>query len=458
MPSTYSPNLAVELIATGEQAGTWGTVTNTNLGTLLEQAISGYVTQAVADGNTTITIPNGATGVARNMFLELTGALSTTTTLTVPANKKLYFIFNNTTGGIPVTVLVSGQTGVSVPALAKVVLVCDGTDIVEANNYHSTVTLGTDLAVADGGTGRSTGTTAYALVAVGTTATGAQQTLASGATTEVLVGGGASALPVWTTATGTGAPVRATSATLVTPALGTPSALVGTNITGTAAGLTAGNVTTNANLTGDVTSIGNTATIADNVTVTNWALGTPASMVGTNITGTAAGLTAGVASAVAVGGITGLGTNVDTFLATPSSANLASALTDETGSGLAVFDTSPTLVTPTLTNPAHTSQALSWTSGGTTSWDTNSGDVATVTATTGNTTFGAPTNLKNGGNYVLKFTQDPSVARTITWNAVFKWDAGAAPVLSTTLSAVDILSFWSDGTNMYGGLFVRGAA
>jgi hypothetical protein len=91
---------------------------------------------------------------------------------------------------------------------------------------------GTDVAVTDGGTGRSTGTTAYALIATGTTATGAQQSLAAGATTEILVGGGASALPVWTTATGSGAPVRATSPTLVTPALGTPSALVLTNATG----------------------------------------------------------------------------------------------------------------------------------------------------------------------------------------------------------------------------------
>jgi hypothetical protein len=82
---------------------------------------------------------------------------------------------------------------------------------------------GTDIAVSDGGTGRSTGTTAYSLIATGTTATGAQQTLANAATTEILVGGGASALPVWTTATGSGAPVRATSPTLVTPALGTPS-------------------------------------------------------------------------------------------------------------------------------------------------------------------------------------------------------------------------------------------
>jgi hypothetical protein len=77
--------------------------------------------------------------------------------------------------------------------------------------------------VAQGGTGRATSTTAYGLLAAGTTATGAHQTLAAGATTEILVGGGASALPVWTTATGTGSPVRATSPTLVTPLLGTPT-------------------------------------------------------------------------------------------------------------------------------------------------------------------------------------------------------------------------------------------
>jgi hypothetical protein len=88
------------------------------------------------------------------------------------------------------------------------------------------------LPVANGGTGRATSTTAYGLIAAGTTATGAHQTLAAGATTEILVGGGASALPVWTTATGSGAPVRSTSPTLVTPALGTPTALVLTNATG----------------------------------------------------------------------------------------------------------------------------------------------------------------------------------------------------------------------------------
>jgi hypothetical protein len=98
--------------------------------------------------------------------------------------------------------------------------------------------------------------------------------------------------------TGSGALVFANSPTLVTPALGTPSALVGTNITGTASGLTAGNVTTNANLTGAVTSVGNASS-----------------------------------------------------LGSFTSSQLAGALTDETGSGSAVFATSPTLVTPILGTP-----------------------------------------------------------------------------------------------------------
>ena len=107
-----------------------------------------------------------------------------------------------------------------------------GSDIATVGTITSGTWNGTDIAVADGGTGRSTSTTAYGLIAAGTTATGAHQTLAAGATTEILVGGGASALPVWTTAQGSGAPVRATSPTLTTPNIGTPSAGVLTNCTG----------------------------------------------------------------------------------------------------------------------------------------------------------------------------------------------------------------------------------
>lgn len=88
------------------------------------------------------------------------------------------------------------------------------------------------IAVTAGGTGRTTSTTAYGLLAAGTTATGAHQTLAAGLTTDILVGGGTSALPVWTASTGSGKPVRQTSPSLVTPDLGTPSAGVLTNCTG----------------------------------------------------------------------------------------------------------------------------------------------------------------------------------------------------------------------------------
>lgn len=134
--STYSPNLGIELITPGTQRGTWGITLNGSLGTLIEQAISGYVTQAVSSGtDTTITIPNGATGVARNMYIELTGTGGANTNLIVPANKKLYFIYNNASGDV--TVKVSGQTGVTVPAGKKVVLVSNGTDIINAVNYVS---------------------------------------------------------------------------------------------------------------------------------------------------------------------------------------------------------------------------------------------------------------------------------------------------------------------------------
>jgi hypothetical protein len=129
MASTYSPNLALELIGTGDQAGTWGNTTNTNLGTLIEQAISGYDVQTLTAGTTlTLTIPNGSTGVARNMYLEFTGNGST---VIVPSNKKLYFVYNNCTSGT-ITMKVAGQTGVAIPKGAKQLLVSDGTDVVPA--------------------------------------------------------------------------------------------------------------------------------------------------------------------------------------------------------------------------------------------------------------------------------------------------------------------------------------
>lgn len=144
MPSTYSPNLALELIGTGDQAGTWGNTTNTNLGTLVEQAISGYETQSLTAGTTlTLTIPNGATGVARNMYLEFTGNGST---VIVPSNKKLYFVYNNCSSGT-ISFKVAGQTGVTIPNGKKQILVSNGTDIESAVDIVTTPATTVDNAI-----------------------------------------------------------------------------------------------------------------------------------------------------------------------------------------------------------------------------------------------------------------------------------------------------------------------
>ena len=296
MSSTYSTNLAIELMGAGEQAGNWGSTTNTNLGTLIEQAISGVVTQAMADADQTITIPSGATGVARNMFIECTGALTAARNLIVPTNKKLYFISNATTGGFAITVKVSGQTGVSVPAAAKIVLVMNsaGTDIVVATNYMVALTLGTPLAVAQGGTGSTTAstgtggvvlavsptltgtplaptaapgtnTTQIATTAFVTAASGSLGTMSTQNANNVAITGGtisglSTPLPLasggtgGTTSTGSGAIVLASGATLASPTLNSPT-FGGTPGSSLITKMSAGGVSASGNTSVDFTSM-----------------------------------------------------------------------------------------------------------------------------------------------------------------------------------------------------------
>lgn len=135
MASTYSTNLGIELMGTGDQSGTWGTTTNTNLGTLLEQAIAGYATQAVTDGSATVlTITNGASSTGRNAVIFLTGALTADRVVEVPAKTKLYVFKNTTTGGFNVTVKVTGQTGVTIANGKTASVFCNATDTVEIFN------------------------------------------------------------------------------------------------------------------------------------------------------------------------------------------------------------------------------------------------------------------------------------------------------------------------------------
>lgn len=105
-------------------------------------------------------------------------------------------------------------------------------------------------------------------------------------------------------------------------------------------------------------------------------------------------------------------------------------------------------------NPSYLSQTL--TDAVNIVWNANLGSVASVTIVA-NRTQDLPTNLKVG-NYILVINQDATGSRLITWAAGFRWSGGAAPVLSTAASARDVLSFFCDGSVMYGNLAIRGAA
>jgi len=107
---------------------------------------------------------------------------------------------------------------------------------------------------------------------------------------------------------------------------------------------------------------------------------------------------------------------------------------------------SPTFTGTVTINANIANQIL--TDGPTINWDTSLGSVATVTLG-GNRAIAAPTNLKIG-SYILHIIQDGSGNRTVTWNSVFKWPAGVAPVLTTTANRRDLFSFVCDGTNLYG--------
>ena len=184
MASTYS-QLKIELIGTGDQDGTWGTTTNVNLGTALEEAIVGRANAIFSsDANLTISLTNtNGTQVARNYILNVTsvGSLTATRDLIVPTINKPYIIENNTSGGQSIVVKTALGTGVTVPNGFRVMVYANGTNVVQAQDYIPTLTVGTlnlpsALPVGSGGTGATTAATARTSLGVpsltGTGATG----------------------------------------------------------------------------------------------------------------------------------------------------------------------------------------------------------------------------------------------------------------------------------------------
>jgi hypothetical protein len=109
MASTYSSTLRLELQATGENRGAWGTRANTDF-QLVDEALAGLKTIVMSDANKTLTASNALTDEARPMFLKFTGTLTANRTITIPTVSKLYFMQNATTGGFTLTITTGGST------------------------------------------------------------------------------------------------------------------------------------------------------------------------------------------------------------------------------------------------------------------------------------------------------------------------------------------------------------
>lgn len=162
---------------------------------------------------------------------------------------------------------------------------------------------------------------------------------------------------------------------------------------------------------------------------------------------------------------------------TTTSAQLAAALSDETGSGSAVFATSPTLVTPVLgaatatsiTSPtvqAATNASVNLASGtyntiqtytpsaaGTATLDLSKGNIHHITMPAGNITI-ALSNGTAGQCFIIRILQDGTGSRTVTWFTTIRWTGGSAPLLTTTASKADSFGFEVTGTNTYDGFVV----
>jgi hypothetical protein len=140
-------------MATGENSTTWGNVTNINLGTAIEEAIAGSADVTFASGNVTLTLTDtNATQTARNMRLRCTGTTGgSTRNLVVPSIEKAYIVQNDCADSV--LVKTTAGSGVTVPAGKTMWVYSDGTNVVDVTTHLSSLTLGTALAVAQGGTG-----------------------------------------------------------------------------------------------------------------------------------------------------------------------------------------------------------------------------------------------------------------------------------------------------------------
>ena len=152
MPSSYTPSLRLTLPVTGENPGTWGDLVNTGITTLVDSAVAGYAAVTMTNADYTLVTVNGAADESRKMLLNISGTLSAPRNVICPTASKLYFVKNATTGGFAITLKTAAGSGVSIPNGRSVVLMCDGTNVVDAVDLGVTGVTATSPVVSTGGT------------------------------------------------------------------------------------------------------------------------------------------------------------------------------------------------------------------------------------------------------------------------------------------------------------------
>lgn len=395
MASTYSSDLKIELITTGEESGDWGAITNENFANVFEQAIVGRGNPVfAADANLTLTYTNSvASQTARNLFLDVTSSLSLTATrsLIVPTIYKNYVVANNTTGGQSITVKTTAGTGITIPNGRKAALYVDNTNVVVAWDWvdiNGGSIDGTPIGANTASTGAFTSATVNGVTVVTTTATQTitNKTLTSPVITtptiSSIINGGTLTLPTSTdTLVG-----RATTDTL-------------TNKTISGASNTLANIA-NASLTNSSVTINSTSvSLGGSITVT--AVNPNALTIGTGLSGTSyngsSAVTVAIDSTVAT--LTGVQTLTNKTLTSPT---INSAALSGTLSGSPNFSGAPTigsvaivtttgtqtLTNKTLTTPTVNGAAFSGTFSGTPTFSGNitfssTGAITVPTGTTG---------------------------------------------------------------------------
>lgn len=132
MPSSYTPSLRLVLPVEGDLDGTWGDTVNNGLTSLVDSAIAGSANITMTDADYTLTVVDEGADQARQMFINLTGTLTTTRNVICPAVSKLYFVHNATTQSI--VFKTSAGAGITLPTTARAILYCNGTDVLNAVN------------------------------------------------------------------------------------------------------------------------------------------------------------------------------------------------------------------------------------------------------------------------------------------------------------------------------------